>query len=73
MSWILHQMDGFLMSLGFRKGVVGPNLYYYIVGDESMILMTYSGSCVVGYNQTLTFDFEIKDLGMMHYFLGQEV
>jgi hypothetical protein len=73
MSWKLHQMDGFLMSLGFNKSVVDPNLYYYIVGDESLILMTYSGSRVVGYKQALTSDFEMKDLGMMHYFLGQEV
>jgi hypothetical protein len=60
------------MSLGFKKGVADPNLYYYIV-EESLILMTYSGSRVVGYRKTLTSDFEIKDLGMMHYFLGQEV
>jgi hypothetical protein len=53
-------MDGFLMSLGFSKGVANPNLYYYIVGDESLILMTYSGSRVVGYKQALTSDFEIK-------------
>jgi hypothetical protein len=66
-------MDGFLMSLGFSKSVVDPNLYYYIVGDESLILVTYSGSLVVGYKQALTSDFEMKDLGMMHYFLGQEV
>jgi hypothetical protein len=63
-------MDGFLMSLGFIKGVSDPNLCYYIVGDESLILMTYSRSRIVGYKQALTFDFEIKDLGMMHYFLG---
>jgi hypothetical protein len=67
------KMDGFLMSLGFNKSVVDPNLYYYIVGDESLILVTYSGSLVVGYKQALTSDFEMKDLGMMHYFLGQEV
>jgi hypothetical protein len=66
-------MNEFLMSLGFCKSVVDPNLYYYIVGDESLILMTYSGSRVVGYKQVLTSDFEIKDLGMIHYFLGQEV
>ena len=61
------------MSLGFSKSVANPNLYYYIVGDESPILMTYSRSRVVGYKQASTSDFEMKDLGMMHYFLGQEV
>jgi hypothetical protein len=73
MSWKLHQIDVFLMSLGFSKSVVDPNLYYYIVGDESLILMTYSESRVVGYKQASNSDFEMKDLGMMHYFLGQEV
>jgi hypothetical protein len=66
-------MDGFLMSLGFNKSVSDPNLYYYIVGDESLILMTYLGSLVVGYKQALTSDFEMKDLGMMRYFLEQEL
>jgi hypothetical protein len=42
-------IDGFLMSLGFNKSVVDPNLYYYIVGDETLILVTYLGSLVVGY------------------------
>jgi hypothetical protein len=67
------KMDGFLMSLGFNKIIFYPNLYYYIVGDESLILVTYSGSIVVGYKQALTSDFEMKDLGMMHYFMGKEV
>jgi hypothetical protein len=35
-------MDGSLMSLGFSKSVVDPNLYYYSVGDDSLILITYS-------------------------------
>jgi hypothetical protein len=61
------------MSLGFRKSVVDPNLYYYIFCDESLILMTYSESRVVAYKQASTSDFKMKDLGMMHYFLGQEV
>jgi hypothetical protein len=42
-------MDGFFMSLGFSKSVDDPNLYYYSVGDESMILMNYSKGIVVGY------------------------
>jgi hypothetical protein len=37
------------MSLGFNKSVADPNLYYYSVGDESPILMTYSEILVVGY------------------------
>jgi hypothetical protein len=49
MSWKLYHMDGFLMSLGFSKSVANPNLYYYSVGDESLILMTYSKILVVGY------------------------
>jgi hypothetical protein len=35
------KMDGFLMSLGFRKSVVDLNLYYHIVGDECLILVLY--------------------------------
>jgi hypothetical protein len=30
------------MRLDFIKSVADPNLYYYNVGDESLILMTYS-------------------------------
>jgi hypothetical protein len=64
-------MDGFLMSLGFKKSLADSNLYYYSVGDESLILMTYSES-LVGYKLSLTSDFEIKDMSMMHYFLDKK-
>jgi hypothetical protein len=37
------------MSLNFSKSVADPNLYHYSVDDESLILMTYSESVVVGY------------------------
>jgi hypothetical protein len=74
-------MDGFLMSLSFSKSVVDPNLYYHIVGDECLILVLYvddlfltgSERLIVECKQALTFEFEMKDLGMMHYFLGLEV
>jgi hypothetical protein len=42
-------MDGSLISLGFSKSVADPNLYYYSIGDESLILMTYSESLVDEY------------------------
>jgi hypothetical protein len=66
-------MDGFLMSLGFNKSVAYPNLYYYSVGDDSLILMNYSESLVVRYKQALNSNFKMKDMSMMHHFLGQEV
>jgi hypothetical protein len=73
-----EKIDGYLMSLGFSKSVVDPNLYYNIVGDECMILVLYvddlfiTGSeiLIVECKGALAFEFEMKDLGMMHYFLG---
>jgi hypothetical protein len=61
------------MSLDFSKSVANPNLYHYSIGDESLIPMTYSEGLVVGYKKSLTFEFEMKNLSIMHYFLGQEV
>jgi hypothetical protein len=74
-------MDGFLMSLGFKKSVVDTNLYYHIIGDEFLILVLYvddlfltgSEKIIVECKRELTSEFEMKDLGMMHYFLGLEV
>jgi hypothetical protein len=76
-----EKMDGFLMSFGFNKSVVDPNLYYHIVGDECLILVLYVDdlfltsleSLIAKCTRALTSEFEMKDLGMMHYFLGLEV
>jgi hypothetical protein len=76
-----EKMDGFLMSLGFNKSVVDPNLYYHIDGNECLILVLYvddlfltgSERLIVECKQALTAKFEMKDLGLMHYFLGLEV
>jgi hypothetical protein len=75
------KIDGYLMSLGFSKSVVDPNLYYNIVGDECLILVLYvddlfltgSESLIVECKCALASEFKMKDLGMMHYFLGLEV
>jgi hypothetical protein len=76
-----EKMDGFLMSLGFNKSVVDPNLYYHSVGDECLILVLYvddllltgSESLIAKFKYALTSEFEMKDMDMMHYFLGLEV
>jgi hypothetical protein len=75
-----EKIDGYLMSLGFRKSVVDPNLYYNIVGDECLILVLYVDdlfltgleSIIDECKRALASEFEMKDLGMMHYFLGLE-
>jgi hypothetical protein len=79
-SWY-EKIDGYLMILGFNKSVVDPNLYYHIVCDECLILVLYvddlfltnSKSLIVECKCELDSKFEMKYLGMMHYFLGLEV
>jgi hypothetical protein len=75
------RIDGYLMSLGFNKSVVDPNLYYKIVNGESLILVLYvddlfltgTKSLIAECKYVLASEFEMKDLAMMHYFLGLEV
>jgi hypothetical protein len=74
-------MDGFMMSLGFNKSLVDPNLYYHVDGKECLIFVLYvddlfligSERIIVECKQSLTAKFEMKDLRLMHYFLGLEV
>jgi hypothetical protein len=76
-----EEMDGFLMSLGFKKSVVDPNLYYHIDGNECLSLVLYvddifltgSERLIVECKQALNTKFEMKELGLVHYFLGLEV
>ena len=75
------RIDGFLVSLGFTKSDANPNLYYKIVNDEPLILVLYvddlfltgNEKLIVWCKKKLASEFEMKDLGLMHYFLGLEV
>ena len=68
-------------EFGFQKSVDDPNLYYHIDGNECLILVLYvddlfltgSQRLIVGCKQALNAKFEMKGLGLMHYFLGLEV
>jgi hypothetical protein len=67
--------------LGFRKSVVDPSPYYKTINGEYLILVLYVDylfltsieSLIVECKYVLASKFEMKDLGMMHYFLGVEV
>ena len=73
------RIDSFLMSMGFAKSKVNPNLYYKVVEDEPIILyvddlfLTGNEKHIVESKKKLVEEFEMKDLGLMHYFLGLEV
>ena len=67
--------------MGFIKSKADSNLYYKVVEDEeSVILLLYvdhlfltSEEKLIAECKKLVAEFEMKDLGQMHYFLGMEV
>jgi hypothetical protein len=79
-AWYGH-IDSFLTSLGFTKSKANSNLYFNIMENEPIILLlcvddlflTGEEKFIVECKQRLVVEFEMKDLGLMHYFLGFEV
>ena len=75
------RIDGFLMKLGFIKSDVDSNLYYKVVEGDTLILVLYvddlfltrEDRLVSWCKKQLSTEFEMKDLGLMHYFLGLEI
>ena len=69
------------MSLGFTKSDEDSNLYHKVVDDEPLILVLYFDDLFLTRNEKLIIwckkklasKFEMKDIGLMHYFLGLEV
>jgi hypothetical protein len=72
------RIDGFLQSLGFTKSIADPNLYIKIVQNHSVILVLYVDDVfltgeenLIGQTKReLSTKFEMKYLGLMHYFLA---
>jgi hypothetical protein len=75
------RIDGYLLSMGFTKSEVDPNLYFILVGTDPLILVLYvddlfltgAEELIAGCKADLATEFEMKDIGLMHYFLGLEV
>jgi len=67
--------------LRFNKTVADDNLYYKVVDGRPLILVLYvddlfltgDEDMIVKCKKDLACEFEMKDLGLMHYFLGLEV
>jgi hypothetical protein len=75
------RIEGYLQSMGFTKSEVDPNLYFILVGADPLILVMYiddlfligAEELIAGCKADLSTEFEMKDIGLMHYFLGLEV
>ena len=75
------KIDIFLSSLGFTKSKADSNHYYKVKYGNLLMLLLYGDDLFVTGTDVLIADtkrklaaeFKMKDLGMMHYFLGMEV
>ena len=87
-DWIISQgstwyggMDILLMALGFTESKANSNLYFKVEDEILMMILLYvddmfltgENNLIKYANMRLSTEFEMKYLGMMHYFLGTEV
>jgi hypothetical protein len=75
------RMDNYLTRLGFSKSHADPNLYYKVMNNSPVILLLYvddlfitcEESLIIQCKKDLASKFYMKDLCLMHYYLGLEV
>jgi hypothetical protein len=74
------RIDSYLREMGFQWSEANPNLYF-LTGEAPLILVLYvddlfltgDEQLIADCKKNLVAEFEMKDLGLMHYFLGLEV
>lgn len=79
-AWYAN-IDSYLVKLGFTRSNVNPNIYFKVVQGMPLILVLYvddlfltgSEPLMIECKRDLASKFEMKDLGLMHYFIGSEV
>ena len=79
-AWYAH-IDGFLKSLVFVKNNADSNLYFKVLDGFPVILILYvddlfltgNEKLIAGCKKELSKEFEMKDIGLMHYFLGLDM
>jgi hypothetical protein len=67
--------------LGFTKSEANENLYQILVEGRLLIIVLYVNDLILtgdeqmihSCKEHLTKEFEMKDLGLLHYFLGLEI
>ena len=69
------RMDILLVTLGFTKSKEGSNLFLKVEGGRPVMILLYVDDLFLTEvaRRRPAADFKMKDLDMMHYFLGMEV
>ena len=75
------RMDAYLQRIGFTKSTADSNLYIKVVDGKPVIILLYVDDLLlIGVEgriekckKQLAAEFDMKDLGLMHYYLGLEV
>ena len=77
-QWI----DSYFLKIGFKRSPSNANLYIYKEGGKCMIMVLYVDDPVMMGNheeiisqtkQMLGREFEMTDLGLMHFYFGREI
>jgi hypothetical protein len=80
MAWYTR-IDNYFTGLGFTKSEVDANLYQIVVEGKLLIIVLYVDDLILtgdeqlihSCKEDLAKEFEMKDMGLLHYFLGLEI
>ena len=73
--------DRLLLWMGFQKSEVDLNLCFIFIGDDQLILLLYVDDLFITGDERpiavckrdFASEYEMVNIGLMHYFLGLEV
>jgi hypothetical protein len=79
-AWYVR-INSFLTSLSFTKSKAYSNLYFKVMNDDPVILSLYVDDLFLTRKENIITEckkktipeFEMKYLGLMHYFLGLDI
>jgi hypothetical protein len=75
------RIDNYFTGLGFTKSEADANLYQIVVEGKILIIVLYVDDLILTGDEQLVHsckedvakEFEMKDMGLLHYFLGLEI
>jgi hypothetical protein len=78
---LYSRINNYLQSMGFTKSETDSNRYFLLVGSKVLILVLYVDDLIFTGAERLiarcksdfASEFELKDIRLMHFFLGLEV